>query len=164
MKDVLAPRSHAEATAVFRAQLVGPLLSRELARGELQAELRRISSQRYRPPGSNVTRCYAVSTLERWYYTYRNKGLEALQPRRRNDAGHARTLTDEQRDLLCNIRRVHPSASAELILRSLVLEGRIEADAVSATTVRRLFRSEGLRRLSRKQQHDHSARRRWQAE
>jgi putative transposase len=101
----LAPRDHAEAVAHFRAQIIGPLVTQEFRHGELRAELRRMSRIRRRPPGA--------STMERWFYAYKRGGLDALRPRRRSDAGHARDLTAAQRQLLCDIRREHPSASAE---------------------------------------------------
>ncbi len=160
----LAPRDHAEAVAHFRAQIIGPLVTQEFRHGELRAELRRMSRIRRRPPGASTTRTYGVSTMERWFYAYKRGGLDALRPRRRSDAGHARDLTAAQRQLLCDIRREHPSASAELILRTLVLDGRLDDEQVSASTVRRLFRDAGLPRLPRRRQYDPAARRRWQAE
>ncbi|MDP6946172.1 MAG: DDE-type integrase/transposase/recombinase, partial [Myxococcota bacterium] len=164
MRDEVGPRNHAEAIAQFRAQIVGPLLTQVFFHGELRAELRRVSQIRHRMPGSAITRRFAVSTLERWLYAYRHGGLVALEPRRRSDAGHARALTEEQRRLLCDIRREYPSASADLIVRTLVLDGRLESAQVSASTVRRLFRAEGLPRLPRRRQHARGIRRRWQAE
>ena len=115
MKDTLSPRNHAEAVALFRAQLVGALLTADLRHGELRAELRRLSRLRHTPPGAIRSRRFGVSTLERWLYAYKGGGLAALEPRLRKDAGHGRSLTEAQRQLLCDIRRAHPSASAELI-------------------------------------------------
>ena len=43
----LEPRDHREAVAHFRAQLIGELAHAELTRGQLRAELVRISQQRY---------------------------------------------------------------------------------------------------------------------
>lgn len=73
-------------------------------------------------------------------------------------------MTPEQRKLLCDIRREFPSASASLILRTLVADGRLESDAVSATTVRRLFMEAGLDRLSQRASDGGKMRMRWQAE
>lgn len=164
MRDELSPRDHAEEVALFRAQIVGYLLTQELAHGELRAELRRLSKIRRRPPGSTRTRTYGVSTIERWLYRYKRGGLQALQPRRRSDAGHARGLSEAQRALLLDIRREFPSAAAELILRTLEHDGRLEVGAVSASTLRRLFHAEGLPRLARREVHGRGMRRRWQAE
>jgi putative transposase len=161
MSDELKPRSHAEAVAIFRAQLLGAVLCRELARGELRAELEALSQLRVRPPGSPRTRCYAVPTLKRWYYAYKRNGLSALEPSPRKDRGHGRKLTKDQRQLLCSIRRAHPAASAALILRTLIAEGVIEQGAATPATLNRLFRQKGLDRRTLGMQR---ARRRWQAE
>ena len=66
--DPLRPRDHAEAVALFRAEVVGGLARRELMRGELIDALRALSKLRVRPPGARTTRCIAVATLARWYY------------------------------------------------------------------------------------------------
>lgn len=164
MTEELEPRSHAERVALFRAGVIGALINREFRHGELKAELRRLSRMRFRAPGLTRTRRYGVSTLERWYYAFKNGGLEALEPARRRDAGHGRALTDEQRELLCAIRTEHPGASAELILRTLVAEGRIEEGQVTASTVRRLFRERGLSRASCRERAGGRVRHRWEAE
>ena len=72
MTDEMRPKDDREAVALFRAQLLGPLLCRgALERGELAELLRALSEERVRPPGSDITRTYSVPTLERWYYAYR---------------------------------------------------------------------------------------------
>lgn len=160
----LEPRNHAEAVAIYRAQIIGALAISELPRGELRRELRRLSRQRFRAPGSATTRRYSVPTLERWLYAYRRGGLDALVPRGRSDAGHARGVREEMRALLLDIRREHPSASVPLILRTLVADGRLERGAVSAHAVRRLYADHGLARRDAKRIRDGKTRMRWQAE
>ena len=148
--EEMTPRDDAEAVALFRAQVVGELVARSLDRGELRAALRAKSKQHFRPPKSLVTRTFSVPTLERWYYALRSGGLEALRPEPRCDRGAAKALTDELRTLLLDIRRDYPSISAALILDTLERLGRVEPGAVSANTVRRLFRRHGLNRVSKK--------------
>jgi transposase InsO family protein len=159
--DPLRPRDHAEAVALFRAEVIGALARRELVRGELAEAFRALAKVRFRPPGARATRCIAVATLERWYYAYRRGGLAALRPAPRSDRGRARALTPEQRALVVEIRREHPLASVPLILRTLISDGRLPADAVSSTTIGRLLREAGLPRGARVDGH---TRLRWQAE
>ena len=162
--DKLAPTDRAEATAIFRSQVIGPLLTRDFtSHGELAAAIREVVRQRHRPPGSSVSRFYSEATVERWYYRYKKGGLPALRSRRCSDTGHARELTDAQRDLLLEIRREHPRASAALIVRTLELDGRIAKRSVSLTTVRRLFGQHGLDRVVRSAEHGR-VRLRWQAD
>lgn len=165
MPDDLSPKDHAEAVALFRATVIGSLGCREMGRGELMAEFRELSQQRFRPPRSAVTRTFGVSTLERWYYAHRAGGLEALRPKLRSDRGFAKTLTKEQRGLLADIRRHYPHASVPVILRTLVADGRLDKSAVSAATLRRYYRAEGLDRITLLQSaEDGQARRRWSAD
>jgi putative transposase len=155
---------HAEELALFRSELVGALARRDLGRGELGRELAALSQVRVRPPGSAHTRTYSAVTLQRWYYAYRAGGLAALKPQPRTDRGHGRALPAELRELLCQIRREHPHTSAELIVRTLVTDGRMAPAAVSPSTVRRLFRQQGLDRVFLANAAHGKVRLRWQAE
>jgi transposase InsO family protein len=141
--------SQQENLALFRATIIGALASRELARGELQGELRALSEQRFRPPGSPRTRTYSVATLERWRRAYRGGGLNSLRRKRRRDAKRARALTDRQRQLLLDIRAEHPHASVPLILRTLYTAGIFPDGLVSPQTVRRLYAENHLPRQPR---------------
>jgi putative transposase len=167
MKDPrgdIRPKDHAEAVAIFRAQVVGALVRAALSRGELSAELHELSKRRLRPPASKTTRSYSVPTLQRWYYAYKRGGLDALKPKRRKDAGHGRVLSDEERQLLLDIRREHPAVSAPVILRTLIADGRLTADKVSAYALRRLYASHGLDRRTLRLSPGGKVRLRWQAE
>ncbi len=162
--DDLLPKDHREAVAHFRAGLIGPLVHRDLTRGELRAELRALSQKRFRPPGAKATRRYGVSTLERWVYAYKRDGFCALMPAPRQDRGRGRDLSDELKTLLLDIRRTHRSASAPLIVKTLEEIGVLERGQVTSTTVRRLFCEHNLPRLSKKKPVPKSHRLRWQAE
>ncbi len=166
--DDLKPASKREATAVFRANVIGALGRIELNHGELRERLVALSQIRFRLPGADRTRTFSVPTLERWYYAYRKDGLEGLKPKTRDDRGHAKELSPELRALLLDIRRVHPSASAELIFDTLVEDGRLAVEKLSVSTLRRLYKSEGLERKRRrkgdKEPHREPGQRlRWQA-
>lgn len=160
----LEPKDHAEEIALFRAQIVGELVHRELDHGELRGELLALSAGRFRAPGADSTKHYSVPTLERWLYAYRAGGLDALRPKTRGDRGRCRQLTEEQRQLLREIRREYPSASAALIVRTLEVDGRLNKGAVSETTVRRFFKQEGLDRIAVRDGASPRIRLRWQAE
>jgi putative transposase len=163
--DELTPKDRAEAIALYRAQIVGPLVRRELERGDLRAALLELTTQRFRPPRAHSSQTYSIATLERWYYAFRDGGLDALRPQPRKDKGRARELTDEQKALVLGIREEHPNASVTLIVDTLVADGRLDRGAVSASTVRRLFADKGLDRVSlRGAAGRGKIRLRWQAE
>ena len=165
MQQGLKPRNHQEAVAVFRHGIIGALTQAQLDAGQLREALKGLARQRFVPPKSKVAKTYSASTLERWYYAFKRRGLEGLSPRPRSDKGRAQELTPPQRALLLDIRREYPSASASLILRTLTADGRLEKGAVSASTVRRLFADAGLDRVGlRLGGHTGRARLRWQAE
>ena len=161
--EKLVPKDSREALAVFRSQVIGALMHRSLSRGELRAALRELSTQRFRPPGAERTRCFSVPTLERWYYRWRKGGLAALGPKPRKDRGLAQALEEQTRQLLLDLRREHPSASARLLLRTLVSRGRLQEGAVSESTVRRLLAGAGLDRVSLRRSPGATERRRWEA-
>jgi len=160
---ILTPSSYAEEIALFRHQLIAPLVLSDAIHGELRERLIEISQHRVRPPRADTTRTYSISTLERWYYDFRAHGLEGLRPSPRSDRGRARGLTPEQRDLLLDIRREHPGASAAIILRTLVADGRLTHGAVSIVTVRRLYREHRLDRTTLLRKDGGRTRLRWEA-
>jgi transposase InsO family protein len=160
----IEPQDHAEAVAIFRAMVIGPVVHRSFSHGELAAELRELSQQRFRPPEGDSTRTYSVPTLERWVYAYRADGLAGLRPKPRSDRGFAQDIPAELRELLLDIRREHPNASVPLIRQTLIDEGRMAPEAVSEPTVRRLYAAAGLPRRAPTADGGDKVRLRWQAE
>jgi len=153
--------TRAEQISAFRLAIVGELLIRDLERGELTTELKRLSKQRYRPPGSKNTRSFHWKTLQSWLLQAR-KGIRQLQPQSRT-RGFALALDDTQRQTLLDIRRAHPTAAAELILSEAVRNGLIADGQTSVPTLRRFFRAQGLSRDSLNRASRRSNRRRWSA-
>jgi putative transposase len=151
MKASATQMERGEQMALFRAMVIGEMATQQLMHGELTSQLRALAQKRFRPPGAVRTRRFGVSTLERWYYRYRRSGLKALRPERRRDAGRARRISAAERDLLLAIRAEYPHASVPLILRTLCVAGVLAPGAVSAPTVRRLYREAGLPRCPRPQ-------------
>jgi putative transposase len=80
--EEITPKDRAEAVALYRAQIIGALTVRQLDRGELSAALAELATQRFRAPRAHSSQTYSVATLERWYYAYKEGGLDALRPQR----------------------------------------------------------------------------------
>lgn len=164
MQDPIRPKDPAEAIALYRAQIVGPAVRRVLERGDLSLVLGELAATRFCPPRSHGGRTYSVATLERWYYAFKDGGLDALRPKTRADKGRGRELTEEQRALLLDVRREHPDISVETILSTLVLDGRLQKGDVAASTLRRFYAEHGLDRTTfRTTSGDGRQRLRWQA-
>lgn len=156
--------SRRERTALFRLSIVGDLLSQELCRGQLQEQLQQRATKRYRPPGAGRTRQYHYKTLQRWYYDAKADLASGLMPKCRA-RGFALKLDDERRELLLEIRREHPSAAADMVLSEAVRNGVVAEGELTDSTLRRLYRSAGLPRLSKRraERAQDVQRRRWQA-
>ena len=160
--DPLAPKDSAEDLAVFRSQVVGPLLCRDgRTHGELAEALRELARTPVRPPGSAAHRTYSVATLQRWYYAFQASGLTALRPARRAGVRLAQALSDAERELLLEIRRAHPRVPVSVILVTLIADGRLDRTRISASTLRRFYRAHGLDAKTLKHS-DLEPRRRWQ--
>jgi transposase InsO family protein len=165
MTDELKPKDRAEQTAVFRAQVIAPLVQRVHAEhGELAQALRDLSTLRFTPPGASATRYYQPPTIERWYYAFQKNGLDGLRPKPRSDRGHAQAIEPDLRDLLLEIKREHEDASVSLIRRTLIAQGRMSKNAVSEATLRRLYAEHGLDPKTLRASNDGKVRRRWEAE
>lgn len=163
MSEEIKPRDHGEAVALFRAQVIGPLVARILSRGELADGVRMLSKVAMSAPGSASTRSFSPTTIERWYYAFKSNGLDALRPQSRK-AGFALDLNDEQRALILKIAAERPEVSATVLLRTLVADGRMQRHQVSAATLRRLLARHGLDRATQRRVARGRVRRRWQAE
>ncbi|NOZ95618.1 MAG: transposase family protein [Acidobacteria bacterium] len=157
--------SRRERIALFRLGIIGDLLSRELEPGQLKQEFEERAKKRYRPPGAKRTRTFHFKTLQRWYYAAKADLAGGLLPRSRA-RGFARKLDDAQRDLLLQMRMENPSAAAELVLSEAVRNGIVAEGQLSEPTLRRLYRSAGLPRVSQRRagRKEDVQRRRWQAE
>jgi hypothetical protein len=77
--DELLPKDHGEEIAIFRSQVIGSVVHRQLTRGELRGALRELARQKFRPPAAERTRHFSVPTLERWYCRFRKHGLASLR-------------------------------------------------------------------------------------
>lgn len=160
----LSPKDRAEEIALFRAEIIGSLVTREREHGDLRRAFTEASQQRFRPPRAHGPRRYSASTLERWFYAYKEGGLDALRPKPRADRGRGRKLAPALRELLLEIRKEHPHASVPTILMTLIADGRLAKGAVSASTVRRLFNERGLDRVALRDGGRGKVRLRWQAD
>jgi hypothetical protein len=71
MTETLKPKDSTEAIAVFRSQVIGPLLCRDYGNhGELADAIRELAAHAVTPPGYEVSRYFSIPTLERWYYGF----------------------------------------------------------------------------------------------
>lgn len=163
-KPTITPKSRPEEVAVFRAQVIAHLCSAPLNRGELQPLLKELSEVQFRPPGSQVTVKFSAATLERWYYAFQKHGLEGLIPESRK-RGHAQDVPPDELQFLLDAAIHDPRMPVSVIHQAMVAAGMLQEGAVSANTLRRYLRDQGLDAGARRQEaRQRRPRRRWETE
>ncbi len=130
--------------ALFRFSVLGALLHRELARGELQQEIARLAAREYDIPGSSRTRI-GVKTLEGWYYAYRREGLAGLEPKTRQDRGVSK-IEPAIREAILTARREKPGRSVRQLVALMEASGQVPRGSLARSAVHRLLQAHGLSR------------------
>jgi len=147
--------SSRERWARFRFSVIGPLLAAPPLRGELRAELQKLSRKFFRHPITGVPTTFGFSTLERWYHKARQARdpVAELKRRLRKDAGEHRSLALSLRQALRAQFRDHKSWSYRLQydnLRALAQSEPKLGRVPSYEVVRRWMKSQGLFRQRRR--------------
>ena len=96
------PDHDPQQVALFRYQVIAPLISLSGPRGTLKREMERIAAQTHPHPRRGPTQ-YRLGTIEEWLYLYKREGFDGLLPLPRRDRGHSRVIDDrtaERIDLL----------------------------------------------------------------
>jgi hypothetical protein len=93
-------------------------------------------------------RRYGASTIEDWYYHYREHGLAGLENIPRKDKGRVRALSPETLEAFLALRRAQPELYATTLLRELEEQGALAPRSVSISALYRALAREGLDRRS----------------
>ena len=150
-----------EQRALFRHSLIGPLLHRDLERGEQAAILREQAAQEWEVPGGGRRRL-SERTLKRYLQRRRaNPGLDSLRRKRRADAGARKRLSAEAWERAQLLKREQPRRSAEVVLKMLMGQQLLREGECSAATLRRYLQAAGLTRRALLRERP-KAYRRWQ--
>lgn len=136
--------------AQLRFSIVGPLLSSPPPRGQLRAEIERLSEKLWRHPTSGELTRFSFSTIERWFYTARaerDDPVRVLERKLRHDSGRQRSLSEPLRQALVAQHRDYGFWSYQLHYDNLVV--RVEQDPSlgpmpSYASVRRFMQRQGL--------------------
>ena len=136
--------------ARLRFSVIGPLLASPPARGELHAAFEALAGKTWIHPATEEPACFAVPTLERWFYAARSAGddpVAALRKRVRSDAGAHPSLGPAVRTALRAQYDAHRTWSCQLHADNLevVCEDNPELGTCpSYWTVRRYMKDTGL--------------------
>ena len=138
--------------ARLRFSIIGPLLAAPPDAGELQSALAALADKRWRHPSSGRDVGFALSTLERWYYSARaaSDPVAALRNRRRGDIGRFPSLSPQAVEVLTIQYREHPGWTAQLHFDNLrVALAGSERPLASYATIRRYLKAQGMFRQAR---------------
>lgn len=133
-----------QAWAVFRCQLLAPLLLGEVPDGERGAYIRSLSEREHLLP-NGVRKKISARTLRRWWKRLREDGVEAMQRQPRNDRGQFHG-SSHRADLFARaleLKRDQPRRSAHVINQILLHEF---SRTIPATTLYRYLRRQGATR------------------
>lgn len=137
------------ALARLRFSIIGGLLSSPPARGELGAEIERLSNKLWKHPVTKEWVKIGASTIERWYYQARKARdpVGVLTRKLRSDAGQNRVMCSELFSALKHQYVAHPGWTRKLHTDNLValcaLESERYGKAPSYSTVRRRMDASG---------------------
>lgn len=135
--------SKRRAVAIWRMNILGPLVSARLEHGDRRELLEEAASRTYETIDGRRVR-FAWRTLEGWYHAYKAGGLDALEPHPRADRGACKAIPDDLARLILDLRREQPRRSVRILIRTLERAGLVGADTLKASTVVRLLRAHGL--------------------
>lgn len=148
------PNYDARRIALFRYQVIAPLISVSGPRGTLRREMKRVAERHHDHPYRGLTR-FSLATIEEWHYQYKRSGLDGLLPAPRLDRGRSRVINDALAERIERLAASRP----ELDGRGLLMELKCSVDSgttlPSPSSLYRFLRSRGLdqRRAPNRQDH-----------
>lgn len=135
--------SQQEEKALFRFNIIFPLLDANLPRGERTRMVQQICAKEYRIPYSTKT-TISPATVWEWYHTYLEQGtIDSLAPSGRSDKGKRRTITPETEQELVRRYRENPNVPINYLVAKAVQDGVFgPADTVSMSTIYQILHRE----------------------
>ena len=123
--------------ALFRYGIIAPVVSGTYDEGKSIKEIFFDAAKRTytNPRGEDVK--FSASTLERWYYSYKKNGFDALVPKRRCDTGQPRKMDGDIMEQIRFFKDEYPRIPATLIHQKLLNNGTISKGDLSLSTVNR---------------------------
>lgn len=130
------------ALALCRYEVVGRYLALKPKRGLKRKLLEELAGETWTGPDGEPLRVSA-ETLRVWARRYRRGGLPGLMDKEHPRRGVG-ALTEEQRELVCALKREVPERSLERVIRIAEELGRVERGVLRRSTVHRVLKSSGL--------------------
>lgn len=138
----------AQLIALFRYQVIAPLVERELLeRGEVTELVRQIASEAHYCPGRGPIEV-KERTIYHWRRLYLEGGVDALLPRIRKDKGRPRAIPAKILERAIELRKEAPKRNTSTLIDVMKREGTIKRNSTfhRATLDRQLDRRGASRR------------------
>jgi transposase InsO family protein len=138
------PAPGPDPTALFRYEVIAPLLHMDRGRGQLRRALEKLAARTWDDPRRGRVRI-AKSTIEDWLYAYEKDGLQALELRARKDRGRSRKIQGPLADRVEVLARREPPLTGVGILAELEADDAFaEGELPALSTVYRFLRAKGI--------------------
>lgn len=132
--------------ALFRYQVIAPLLSIDPGDGRLKATIKILSNKLWEIPFSDKT-SISAKTVEEWFYKYKKGGLDSLKPVPRDDSNLSRKIPDDVALAIEEMLRAQPKLTAPLVFKELRARGLMRPRQFSTNTFYRFRKAQGLDKL-----------------
>lgn len=142
--------------ALFRFEVIAPLLNLEGPRGTLKRAIAKLAERHFDHPQRGRVQL-GQGTIEEWLYLYRRGGLDALKPCPRQDRGHSRRIDDEVADRIEELARAATPLDGPGILKELNADSLLAGRVPSLSTLYRFLKARGLDLSQRPAARDHRA-------
>lgn len=128
--------------ALCRYEVLSRYLALKPRRGLKRKLLEKLAAERYIGPDGEP---FSVSaeTIRVWARRYRRGGLQGLMDKERPCYG-VEALTEEQKDLICSLKKDVPARSLTRIIKIAEETGLVERGALRRSTVHRALKARGL--------------------
>ena len=128
-----------QAVALMRYSAIAPLITGTQEDYEsLSAYFRTVSAKGIKAPDGSL-RHYSPGTLEKWYFSYKKSGFDALVPTGRSDCGVSRKIDEDLKEQIIYLKHHYPRMSAAAIYKQLQDNGSIRSGQLSESTVCRFI-------------------------
>jgi putative transposase len=151
--------------ALWRFQIISPLLSIDGPRGALKRAIESISRRTHDHPHKGTIQI-GYGTVEDWLYQYRKDGFDGLIDRRRRDQGRSRAIDEAVAEKITALAKDRPQLDGPGILAELKANLKADKDEdpeqkpislPSLSSLYRFLRARGLDQRGKPNRTDHRA-------
>ena len=131
--------------SLFKFSLIAPIINDTYEASSQMEFFRNTASKTYIHPNGNKVK-YSAGTIKGWHISYKQRGIDGLMPKKRNDAGLPRSFSEEAVIKIHDIKEKYPYITTKMVYQKLVEDGYIKESKVSLSSVYRYIRENNLKR------------------